>query len=277
MVYVSVRVCVRAQGTSRCMNYLLKIIYLDFLAFPSLCDCILRDYHAARFWYLKLFSLVPFIFYFPLKTVFSKAFWAIKPLWKPQWVLAEEAKRSLLCIVHCTIVCHPRDILQVCAGLCSLTKASWLFISLLWQSVNFLHVLSAIFDDFLYVVYTNKCGILSFSQILVRILLDPSLCFLYPFLPVYFYSIIDEGTSATKSSSSLNSFCWLVCLCVHLSSACVCFCFARGTSSSLVVPLLCFPMQGSNPEFNFCEASALLLGYFQAILVVFRYEIIHYN
>lgn len=146
--------------------------------------------------------------------MFSKAFWAIEPLWKPRWVLAEEDKRSLLCIVHCTIVCHTRDILQVCAGLCSLTRASCLFVSLLWQSIHFLHVLSAMFDDFLYLVYTNKSGISSFSQILVCILADTFLCFLYSFLPVYFYSIIDEDTWATKSSSSLNIFCWLVCLCV---------------------------------------------------------------
>lgn len=143
--------------------------------------------------------------------MFSKAFWAIEPLWKPRWVLAEEDKRSLLCIVHCTIVCHTRDILQVCAGLCSLTRASCLFIALLWQSVNFLHVLSVMFDDFLYLVYTNKSGISSFIQILVCILADTYLCSLYSFLPVYFYSIIDEGTSATKSSSSLNIFC---CTCL---------------------------------------------------------------
>lgn len=161
--------------------------------------------------------------------MFSKAFWGIKPLWRPWWVLAEKHKRSLLCIVHCTIVCHTQNILQVCAGLCSLTRASCLFTSLLWQSIDFPQVPSAMFDDFLYLVYTNKYGISSFSQILVCILADTYLCILYSFLPVYFYSIIDEGISATKSSSSLNIFCWLVCLCVHLSSACVDSCFAHGT------------------------------------------------
>lgn len=36
----------------------------------------------------------------------------------------------------------------------------------------------------------------------------------------------------------------------------------------LIVSLLFFSIQGSNPEFNSYEASALLLSYFQAILVV---------
>lgn len=209
------------------MNYLLKIIYLDFLAFPSLCDCILRGYQAARFWYLKLFSLIPFIFYFPLKTVFSKAFWAIKPLWKPQWVLAEEDKRSLLYIVHCTIVCHTQDILQVCAGLFSFTKASWLFISLLWQSANFLHVLSAIFDDFLYLEYTNKPGILSFSQRLVHILLDTSLCFLYPFF--LFISTLSL-MRVHQPQSQVVPWAFSVDLC-----ACVCSCLLHVCAPALHV------------------------------------------
>lgn len=167
--------------------------------------------------------------------MFSKAFWAIESLWKPRWVLAEEDKRSLLCIVHCTIVCHTRDILQVCAGLCSLTRASCLFIALLWQSVNFLHVLSAMFDDFLYLIYTNKSGISSFIQILVCILADTYLCFLYSFLPVYFYSMYHWCLSLMRAHQQQSQVVpWtfsvaLFCLCVHLSSTCVGSCLAHGT------------------------------------------------